>query len=472
VGADGEEHQPQAFALAPREGARIRGLSAFQAVSLAGLVALFAWAATAQAASMAGALVVALHLAFTFCAVWRIVLVLASRRPAPSAPTPAVWPTYTVLAALYDEAEVLPQLVGHLSRLDYPTDRLEGYLVLEAHDHATRAAAERLARPDWLRILIVPPGSPQTKPRALNHALARARGEVITVYDAEDAPEPGQLREAAARFVADPSGRLACVQAPLRIRRHGPGQSPFLDRQFALEYAALFEVTLPGMARLGLPFPLGGTSNHFRADVLRAVGGWDAHNVTEDADLGFRLWRHGHRLDVIRTPTWETPPGGLEDWLPQRLRWIKGFMQTWGVHTRRPWELGLRGGLSLVMTLGMALASAAIHAPSVALVASAVLTALAAGLTPATPIMALGVLTGGTVAAWISAGIGAHRAGLAYGPRAMVEAPAYWSLLTLAFALAAWRLIRDPFGWDKTRHRPDLPAEAGPGAAAGPISAA
>ena len=238
-----------------------------------------------------------------------------------------------MLAALHDEAAVTGQLIERLARIDYPADRLQGLLLLEAHDHATIAAALGARRPPWLDILLIPAGAPQTKPRALNCGLALATGDLLAVYDAEDEPHPLQLREAAARFAADAAGGLACLQAPLRIRQ---GPAAFLDRQFAAEYASLFESTLPGMARLGLPFPLGGSSNHFRVDALRAVGGWDAWNVTEDADLGFRLWEDGWRAGVIRHPTIESAPGGLDNWLPQRARWLKGYMQTWGVHTR-PW---------------------------------------------------------------------------------------------------------------------------------------
>ena len=394
---------------------------------------------------------------FLICALWRLALILASRRPPSPGPAAGPLPRYTVVAALHDEAEVMPQLVAHLAALDYPPDRLEGFLALEAHDHETIEAAYAADRPDWLSILIVPPGEPRTKPRALNHALARATGRLITVYDAEDDPDPLQLREAAARFDRDPTGTLACLQAPLRIRRrtHGPDASPFLDRQFAVEYAALFEVVLPGMTRMGLPFPLGGTSNHFRADILKQVGGWDAWNVTEDADLGFRLWRSGYRLGVLSRPTWETPPGGLHAWLPQRTRWMKGYMQTWGVHTRQPLSLGLRGLMALVMTLGVSLASAAVHAPSVAWVAASVLVAAVAGISPSTPIPALSVLMLGAGMAWFSALIGARRAGVPYGLGDMLQAPAYWSLLSLAFAHATWRLVTEPFAWDKTRHRPD-----------------
>ncbi|HEX8660255.1 MAG TPA: glycosyltransferase [Brevundimonas sp.] len=393
--------------------------------------------------------------------VWRLALIVLSAVSSPPPPEPVDWPRYTVVAALYQEAEVVGQLIERLSRIDYPTDRLQGLLVLEAHDHETIAAARSARRPDWLEVFVVPPGTPQTKPRALNCALAHATGDLLTVYDAEDDPDALQLREAAARFAADTTGKLACLQAPLRIRRQGRASdpSPFLDRQFAAEYASLFEATLPGIARLGLPFPLGGTSNHFRTDVLSAVEGWDAWNVTEDADLGFRLWSRGWKLGVISRPTWETPPGGLDNWLPQRTRWLKGYMQTWGVHTREPWRLGWRGAAALILTVGAGLVSAALHGLSVAWVAATVLVALMAGLPPETSALALSVLVLGAAAAWLSCAIGARRAGVPYGPGDMIAAPAYWALLSLAFVHAAWRLVLDPYAWDKTRHRRDAPAE-------------
>ena len=394
---------------------------------------------------------------FLTVALWRTLLIVASAAPPPEPAPPPVWPSYTLLIALHDEAEVVGQLIGRLARIDYPPDRLQGLLLLEAHDHATLAATLTTDRPPWLDIVVIPPGKPQTKPRALNFGLAHAAGDLLAVYDAEDEPHPRQLREAAARFAADTTGRLACLQAPLRIR---PRRSSFLDRQFAAEYASLFEVGVPGMARLGLPFPLGGTSNHFRTDALRATGGWDAWNVTEDADLGFRLWQDGWRSGVMRRPTIESPPGELENWLPQRTRWLKGYMQTWGVHTRRPWRLGGRGAAALILTIGAGLASAALHGPATAWLTATVLVALVAGLPPEVPALAAAVTVLGAASAWLSCFIGARRAGVPYGPWDMATAPLYWGLLSLAFGHAVWRLARCPFQWDKTRHRPDLPEAA------------
>ncbi|HYD29030.1 glycosyltransferase family 2 protein [Brevundimonas sp.] len=437
-----------------------RGLSAFQwtasIFTAAGIGALL-WR---RPEAVAALVIAGAAAAFLIISAWRVLLVIMSARP-PASPSPAVGdlPRYTILVALHDETEVMSQLVERLARIDYPPDRLQGMLILEAHDGPTIAAAMAARRPDWLEVFVAPPGAPRTKPRALNCALPHVTGELLTVYDAEDEPDPLQLREAAARFAAGAAGRLACLQAPLRIRggRGGRDASPFLDRQFAAEYASLFETALPGMSRLGLPFPLGGTSNHFRVEVLRAVGGWDAFNVTEDADLGFRLWTHGWRLGVTSRPTWETPPGGLADWLPQRTRWLKGYMQTWGVHTRRPWRLGGRGGFALTMTIGACLGSAALNGPSLAWVAATVLVATLAGVSPETPLLALSVLVLGAASAWLSCAIGTRRAGVPYGPFDMIAAPAYWALQSLAAFHAGWRLLREPFAWDKTRHRRDAP---------------
>lgn len=438
-----------------------RDLSLSQWVLVVLVAAGAVWGSRFTASQVFEILAATTGFAFLFVVGWRCLLILAGRTGTAEVRWPDLWPRYTILAALHDEAEVVDQLIGRLAAIDYPTDRLQGYLVLEAHDLATRAAADAASRPDWLQIFIAPPGAPGTKPRALNCALPHATGHLLTVYDAEDDPDPGQLKEAASRFLADSGGRLACLQAPLRIRPASGSRTPFFDRQFAAEYASLFEITLPGLTGLGLPFPLGGTSNHFRVDVLRAIGGWDSCNVTEDADLGFRLWRQGWRIGVIKRPTWETPPGALHDWLPQRTRWLKGYMQTWGVHTRRLSALGPRGLFALIMTLGVGLTSAALYGPALCWVLASVLVAAMAGLPPETPRLALSVLVLGAAAAWLSCALGARRAGVPYGAGDMLAAPLYWSLLSLAFTQALWRLVIEPFAWDKTRHRREVPVIPG-----------
>ena len=248
-----------------------RSLGWRQAVVLFVCGALLVGGLTTHPAQTGDLLILVAQMLFLIAAGWRIVLILASRRVEADARAARDLPRYTVLVALLDEAEILPQLVQRLDALDYPRHRLQGLLLLEAHDHATIRAASECALPPWLSVLIVPPGGPRTKPTALNVGLGAATGDLLTVYDAEDDPDPMQLREAAARFAADRSGRLATLQAPLRIRPHGQSDSPFIDRQFAVEYAALFEVTLPAMA-LAVEGGGGGTGLYSRiADAVAAA---------------------------------------------------------------------------------------------------------------------------------------------------------------------------------------------------------
>ncbi len=382
--------------------------------------------------------------AFAAASLLRLAAALTARRPPMPRPLRnADLPIYTVIAPLYREAEVAGELVTALERIDYPRDRLQVILVLETDDPETCAVLEDLAPPSFIQVLVAPPGTPRTKPRACNVALERARGELVVIYDAEDRPHPMQLREAAARFAAAPA-HLACLQAPLRIEP----DSRFLPAQFALEYALQFEVLQQALARFGAPFPLGGTSNHFRTSVLRAVGGWDPFNVTEDADLGFRLARGGYGLGVLNTPTWETAQPSLGEWLPQRARWIKGYMQTFGVHTRGPNLLRPPSFAALLATLGISIASAFAHGPLMAWV----LTTAALGM----PVAAHdATLLGAGWATAATAGLmGVRRAGLPVRVRDLVLAPLYWPLQSLAAARALVQLFRRPYHWDKTPHAP------------------
>jgi glycosyltransferase XagB len=181
-------------------------------------------------------------------------------------------------------------------------------------------------------VIVVPCGLPQTKPRALNYALCFARGSLLTIYDAEDIPDPRQLRRAAAAFAVLPQD-TACLQAELVFDN---ANENWLTRQFTIEYAMLFGMILPALAAHRLPLPLGGTSNHFRIDALRRAGAWDAYNVTEDADLGIRLARLGFDTDTITSCTYEEANVSLRNWMRQRTRWMKGFLATWLVHMREP----------------------------------------------------------------------------------------------------------------------------------------
>ncbi|WP_069803568.1 glycosyltransferase [Thermogemmatispora onikobensis] len=244
----------------------------------------------------------------------------------------ADWPRYTILCPLYREAAVVGQMVTALRALDYPRDRLEILLLTEEDDLETRAALKQLALPAHFRVLVVPRGYPRTKARACNYGLLHARGDYLVIYDAEDIPDPLQLKKAVLTF-AQHDHSLACVQA--RLNCYNPSQN-LLTRLFTAEYSLWFDLVLPGLQRLGLPLPLGGTSNHFRVSVLRAVGGWDAFNVTEDCDLGLRLFQHGFKTVILDSTTYEEANSRLSNWLRQRSRWIKGYMQTYLVYMRHP----------------------------------------------------------------------------------------------------------------------------------------
>ena len=358
-------------------------------------------------------------------------------------------PRYTVIAPMYREAGIAPQLVEALDALDYPRARLQVLLVLESDDRETWDALAATPLPPGFALLAAPPGFPRTKPRACNIALEQATGTLVTIYDAEDRPHPGQLREAAARFHHAPP-RLACLQAPLRI----DADRRLLPAQFALEYAVQFEVLLPALARLGAPFPLGGTSNHFRAAALRAVGGWDAWNVTEDADLGFRLAAEGYTMGVLEAPTHEPAPENLNDWIPQRARWVKGYMQTFGVQSREPphWRTG--AALSFAITLGAAIAAAFLHGPLVAWVLVATVLGLIEGGAPWVSAADAALLTAGWACAAIAGAVGLRRAGLPVRVRDLLFLPLYWPLHSIAAAHALVQLCDRPFHWDKTPHAP------------------
>lgn len=365
-------------------------------------------------------------------------------------------PVYSILVPLYHEANMAEELVAALGRLDYPVRRLDILVALEADDAETRAAFEALSPgPHW-RIVTAPPGRPRTKPRACNVALTEARGAFVVVYDAEDRPEPDQLRRAVAAFDAG-GPRLACLQArlfPFNAREN------VLTRLFALDFALWFDAMLTGLRRLGFPVPLGGTSNHFRTASLRTAGGWDSWNVTEDADLGVRLGRLGHKVGTFASTTWEEAPVGLSQWLPQRTRWARGYLQTFFVHARRPRTLGLpalgvRGWTFLVFFVGASSVFALVNPIFWGLAAWQAFTGeapLDAVFGPLIGPMAAGLMFAGNLLCVLMAVLAPLRRGL-WGLMGWgLLAPVYWAMI----AAAAWRalavFVRDPFRWEKTPH--------------------
>ncbi|MBW4710502.1 glycosyltransferase [Roseobacter sp. YSTF-M11] len=364
-------------------------------------------------------------------------------------------PRVSVLVPLLKEKEIAGQLIARLSKLTYPKSLLNVVLVLEQNDTLTRETIARTDLPDWMSVIEVPgAGDLTTKPRALNYALDFCRGSIIGVWDAEDWPEADQIERVVSRFNTAPD-HVACLQGVLDYYN---SRTNWLSRCFTIEYATWWRVVLPGIAKLGLVLPLGGTTLFFKRDALEKLGGWDAHNVTEDADLGVRLARHGYVTELLPTVTHEEATSRAWPWVRQRSRWLKGFLITYLVHMRHPGQLlrdlGLKRFLGL-QTIFLATFSQFAAAP---LLWSFWLTVFGVTHPVETTLGAptLWVLAGlFIVSEGISLILGvyavsgrAHRHLLAYVPTMMF----YFTLGALASYKALWEMVRNPFFWDKTQH--------------------
>lgn len=364
-------------------------------------------------------------------------------------------PVYTVLVPAYGEPSVVAGLVEALGRIEYPRDRLDVKLLLEEDDEATIAAVRHVASVLPIEVLLVPPGEPRTKPRALNYGMEFARGELVTIFDAEDHPDPLQLRRAVVAL--DRSGPdVACVQAKLSF--YG-GSRNLLTRWFTNDYFTWFRLYLPGLYATGSPIPLGGTSNHFRRADLEAVGCWDPWNVTEDADLGIRLQRRGRRVAVLESLTMEEPNVDVVNWVKQRSRWYKGYLQTFAVTFRRPRalvaDLGWRNTMRLALFVGGTPALAVLNLVFWSMSAVWLLTRsqLIESLFPGWAYyLALVAWSVGNLSVVYISLVSLRVAGR---PEHLVSAllvPLYWLLMSIAALRAVVQLITAPSHWEKTEH--------------------
>jgi cellulose synthase/poly-beta-1,6-N-acetylglucosamine synthase-like glycosyltransferase len=371
---------------------------------------------------------------------------------------PSKLPIYTILVPAYREPQVIAQLLAAIQALDYPVHKLDIKLLLEQDDPETLEAALAANPGPHVEIVRVPPIGPRTKPKACVVGLARARGQYVTIFDAEDQPEPLQLRRAIVAFRRH--SKIACFQAKLSYRN---ADRNLITRWFSAEYAMWFNHFLPGLSRLGVPLPLGGTSNHFRRRILRDVGGWDPYNVTEDADLGIRLSRAGYKTAVLDSTTLEEANGDFVNWAKQRSRWYKGYLQTWLIHMRQPrrlWrELGPKGFIGFNLFVG--------GTPIVALL-NPIFWALTAiwflakpefvqALFPAWLYYAgLACFIGGNFVFLYGAMVSARATGKPKVVLAAALSPIYWVMMSIAALKAGFQLIHAPSFWEKTTHGLDL----------------
>lgn len=424
------------------------------AAMLAGLIAAFA--CLQPAAAMVAVFAIALTAMFS-ANIMKLIALFLMHRPAPRQRNAAIiahLPVVSVMVALYRESNVAAKLAARLDRLDYPRNLLDILLVVEQEDHMTRSALNSSDLPGWMRVIVVPDGTVKTKPRALNYALDHCRGSIVGIYDAEDAPEPDQIRKIVDRF-HQRGPEVVCLQGQLDY--YNP-RTNWLARCFTIEYASWFRMFLPGIERMGMAIPLGGTTLFFRRKALEDLGGWDAQNVTEDADLGLRLFRHGYLTELIDTTTFEEANCRSFPWVKQRSRWIKGYMMTWITHMRDPrllWQqLGPRCFIGFqVQFLGSILQ--ALLAPllwSLWLIPLGFQHPLPAFIGPAFfgVIYVAMLLTAALSILFDVAGMSRTQHGL--NPLWALTLTLYHPLATLAAYKALWELMTKPFYWDKTSH--------------------
>ena len=294
-------------------------------------------------------------------------------------------PIVTILLPVYKEHLTLPYLFKSIGKINYPKDKLDIRILIEPDDQSTLRSVLTLPRHarminaikyskygfpkiisvwDNLQVHIeyiyLHPKGARTKPNALNKGLAGARGSILTIYDAEDRPDPNQLRKAVVYLLKHP--KVTCVQA--RLAYYNADQS-LLTKFFSIEYVQHFLVLLPAYFAMKRVILLGGTSNYFRTEVIRTLDGWDVLNVSEDADLGIRLARKGHVVVPINSTTWEEAPPKLKPWIKQRARWNKGFIYSLYFHFKNPIKLTTDLGIGRTLFLFYILIAPIIFAVSI-----------------------------------------------------------------------------------------------------------
>ncbi len=439
-------------------------LSRAQRIGLAAVVVLSTPALVCWTTLVLQVVIAAVTVLYAAVIAFRIVLIWAAGRhehrirvtdeEARAVPD-AELPVYTVLVPAYREPDVIGLLLEQLTALEYPVSRLDIKLLLEADDRETIAAARAAGPGPHVEIVLVPPAPPRTKPKACNYGLQFARGELVTIYDAEDRPEPLQLRRAVVALRRlGPS--VVCLQAELGYFNSGQNR---ITRWFTIDYATWFRSLLPGLAALRMPIPLGGTSNHFRTEALREVGAWDPFNVTEDADLGIRLARLGHRVGVLDSVTLEEANSDFINWVKQRSRWYKGYLVTWLVHMRTPRttarQLGWRGLVCLNLFVGGTPVTALLNIVFWGMTAVwfvARPAAVEALFLP--PFYYLGMVClvfGNAVVAYLNV-LAVRRIDRPDLLGAALLSPVYWAMMSVAAAKAVLQLVLDPSYWEKTTH--------------------
>lgn len=364
-------------------------------------------------------------------------------------------PVYTILVPVFKEPEVIGTLIDSLKKLDYPQNKLDILLLLEEDDSVTLEAAKSCRPPGNWRFIIVPASLPKTKPKACNYGLFFARGKYLVIFDAEDIPEPDQLKKSVIAFHKGGESYV-CFQAALNYFNRNEN---FLTRMFTLEYSYWFDYLLPGLDRLKFPLPLGGTSNHFDVEKLKKLGGWDPFNTTEDADLGVRAYARGYKVGVINSTTFEEANSHVRNWIRQRSRWVKGYMQTWLVFSRHPLKLlraiGIKGWLSFNFFVGGTPLTLIVN-PMTWMVFVIWLLTKTKVIEPFFPpallyLSIFNLLFGNFLGIYLNMIAVFKRQYYSLLPYTYMN-PVYWLLHSISSYKALWQLFTNPFYWEKTQH--------------------
>lgn len=364
-------------------------------------------------------------------------------------------PVYTILLPVYKEDKLIRKLIWNLRSLDYPKAKLDVKLLIEEDDDKTLNAVKNLDFPANFETIVVPFHMPKTKPKACNYGLYFSRGEYLTIYDAEDVPDSDQLKKVVVLFRKLPE-EFVVVQGALNYFNKNEN---LLTRMFTLEYSYWFDYMLPGLETLDVPIPLGGTSNHFKLGKLMELGAWDPFNVTEDADLGVRVYDKQYKVGVVNSTTLEEANNEPFNWIRQRSRWIKGYMQTYLVHMRNPVKLirriGWGGFFGFNFFIGGTSFTFLLY-PILLLFFILYIIFQFTGIKQVFPDWVLyasifNFIAGNVLMVYVNM--------LAVFKRRYYELilfailnPVYWLMHSIAAYKGLWQLIYKPFYWEKTNH--------------------
>lgn len=364
-------------------------------------------------------------------------------------------PVYTILLPVYKEDKLIRKLIWNLRSLDYPRGKLDVKLLIEEDDDKTLNAVRNLDFPANFETIVVPFHLPKTKPKACNYGLFFCKGKYLTIYDAEDVPDSDQLKKVVCLFRKLPKDYIV-LQGALNYFNKNEN---VLTRMFTLEYSYWFDYMLPGLQSLDVPIPLGGTSNHFKLDKLRELGGWDPFNVTEDADLGLRVFEKRYKVGVVNSTTLEEANNEPFNWIRQRSRWIKGYMQTTLVHMRNPVKLVSKIGWKGFFGFNFFVSFTPITFLLYPVLLSFYVVYLVFDLQSVKVLFPDWVLyisifnfiAGNTLMIYINMLAVFKRRYYELILFAMLN-PLYWLMHSIAAYKGLWQLIYNPFYWEKTNH--------------------